>query len=321
MRAVRFHHHGGPEVLRCEDVNDVEAGPGHVVVAVSAAGVNFADTLLRSGSVGAGTLPLPMTPGFEVAGTITAVGAGVDPNRIGQRVAATTPGSGGYADYALAADTATHAIPDNLDEHTAAAVLGQGASALGIIDTAHLTSNDTVLIPAAAGGVGSLMVQLAKHTGATVIATVGGPAKIDVATQVGADTVIDYTNDDWPHEVRDAAGGQLQVIIDTIGGPFTATALPLLAPITGRLVICGASAGPATVDTARIMRANITVIGYASATRRDDRHQQRRIQALALAAQGRLQPVIGTILPLEQAAVAHQMFADRTNIGKTILAP
>ncbi len=187
MRAVRFHAYGPPDVLRVDDVPDPRPGPGQILVRVSAAGIGFADVRIRAGQMRTvlTDLPLPYTPGFEVAGTVAAVGPGVDPTTVGSRVVATTAG-GGYAELALASAEAALPRPGSLDDPTALALLGQGATAVAVARAAALRAGDTVLVEAAAGGVGSLLVQLALRAGATVIAAARGARKLAVARRLGA---------------------------------------------------------------------------------------------------------------------------------------
>ena len=318
MLAVRYHRNGPPEVLVAEQVPDPEPGPGQVLVEVRAAGVNFADTLIRAGAPGSPPIPLPFTPGFEVAGTIVAVGADVDNGRVGQRVVASTLG-GGYAEFAAVTAVAALPIPESLDDQTAAALLVQGSTALGIINVARIESGDTVLVEAAAGGVGTLLLQLAKASGARVIAVAGGEHKLTVAEKAGADVAIDYTATDWPDRVREAGGGDIQVVLDTVGGAMSGQALQLLAPITGRMVLCGTTAGAPLIDAFDVLRRNVTIIGYSSAVLPPEDRGVRAARAIELGARGDLQPVIGSVLPLEQAAEAHRALENRETVGKVIL--
>ncbi|WP_326639943.1 zinc-binding dehydrogenase [Streptosporangium sp. NBC_01755] len=209
MRAVRFHEYGPPDVLQVDEVPDPEPGPGEIPVRVTAAGIGFADIQIRAGLMRSvlADLPLPYSPGFEVAGTVIAVGPDVDPVQIGRQVVGATAG-GGYAEKAVLPAVAL-SRPGTLDDHTTLALLGQGTTAVGVAEAAALRPGETVLVEAAAGGVGSLLVQLAKHAGTRVIAVARGEQKLDVAKRLGADAAIDYSTPDWRERVREAAGATL----------------------------------------------------------------------------------------------------------------
>lgn len=323
MRVVRFHEYGPPEVLRVDEVPDPQPGSGEVLVRVTAAGIGFADVQIRAGLMRAALpeLPLPFAPGFEVAGTVVAVGAGVDARTVGRQVAGATSG-GGYAELAVLQAASAVPVPGALDDRTAVALLGQGATAVGVAEAARLTSTDTVLVEAAAGGVGSLLVQLAKRAGATVVAAVRGAPKLVVAKELGADVVVDYSTPDWPRRVRDAVGGSVSVVMESTGGAVSEAAFELLAPVAGRMVIYGTTSGqPPRFDPLAVYHKAVSVTGFASVALPAQRLARLRDQAFALAESDELRPVIGTVLPLAQARAAHQAFEDRAAVGKTILTP
>jgi NADPH2:quinone reductase len=324
MRAVRFHDYGPPAVLRVDDVPVPQPGPGDVLVRVAAAGIGFADVQIRAGLMrrtALPDLPMPFSPGFEVAGTVVAAGPGVDPATVGGRVVGATAG-GGYAEMAVMSAAAALPRPDGLDDHTALALLGQGSTAVGVARAAALRAGDTVLVQAAAGGVGSLLVQLARRAGATVIATARGGRKLAVAEQLGAHAAIDYTAPDWHDQARDAAGGGVQVVFETTGGPVSAAAFGLLTPGTGRMVVYGTTSGQApSFDPLAVYQRGVSVIGFASMALGPERRAELREEAFSLAAAGDLTPIIGAVLPLSEAAAAHRAFEERTAIGKTILTP
>ncbi|MBT2413954.1 zinc-binding dehydrogenase [Streptomyces sp. ISL-12] len=324
MRAVRFHAYGSPDVLRVDEVPVPQPGPGQVLVRVTAAGVGFADVQIRAGlmrQTALPDLPMPFSPGFEVAGTVAAAGPGVDPTTVGRRVVG-APAGGGYAELALVSADAALPCPDALDDHTALALLGQGTTAVGVTRAAALHAGDTVLVEAAAGGVGSLLVQLARRAGATVIGAARGEKKLAAAEQLGAHIVIDYTAPDWHEQARDAAGGSVQVVLETTGGPVSAAAFDLLTPGTGRMVIYGTASGQAPrFDPLAVYHRGVSVTGFASMALAPDQQARLRDEAFGLAAVGELEPVIGTVLPLSQAAAAHRAFEERATIGKTVLTP
>jgi NADPH2:quinone reductase len=249
-----------------------------------------------------------------------AVGPDIDPTQIGRRVAGAT-GGGGYAEMAILPASALPR-PGTLDDHTAVALVGQGTAAVGIAEAAAIQPGETVLVEAAAGGVGSLLVQLAKHASATVIAVARGEKKLDVARQLGADAAIDYSAPDWHERVREAAGGSLHVVLETTGGPISKTAFGLLAPGTGRMVVYGTTSGQAPqFDPLDVYHRGVSVTGFASAVLAPEHLARLLSRAFDLAGTGELKPIIGTVLPLAEAATAHQAFEERATIGKTILTP
>ncbi|MFC3994536.1 zinc-binding alcohol dehydrogenase family protein [Nocardiopsis sediminis] len=323
MRAVRFHRYGPPGVLSLDDVPDPRPGPGEMVVRVAASGIGFADVQMRAGLMRAmlPDLPLPYSPGFEVAGTVSAVGPGGDPAMVGEQVVGATPGGGGYAELAILPAASAVSVPKGLDDRTAVALLGQGATAVGVAEAAGLGPGDTVLVEAAAGGVGSLLVQLAKRAGARVVATARGEEKLAVARSLGADDVVDYSEPGWDRRVRDAAGGGVSVVFEGTGGSVSEAAFDLLAP-GGRMVVYGTAGGQApSFDPAAVYQRRLTVVGFVSAMLPPERLALLRDGAFALGADGGLKPIIGAVMPLGQAAAAHQPFEDRKTIGKTILVP
>ncbi|MEJ7862029.1 MAG: zinc-binding dehydrogenase, partial [Pyrinomonadaceae bacterium] len=204
MKAIRIHEFGGAENLRVEEIEKPTAGADEILIKTAAAGINFADTMLRQNKY-LFSPELPFTLGFEVAGTIEAAGANVQKLKVGQRVLATIRG-GGYAEYAVADWRTIVPIPDNLDFGKATVLLVQGLTALGLL--ADLKSGQTILIHAAAGGVGSLLVQLAKHKGAKVLGTASTTEKLEKVVALGADVGINYTESDWTDEVLAATDGK-----------------------------------------------------------------------------------------------------------------
>jgi NADPH2:quinone reductase len=321
MRAVSFHEYGPPEVLRVQEVPDPEPGPGQLLVQVSAAGITFADVQIRAGLLPAAQIPLPFVPGFEVAGRVIAVGPDVDPAMISTQVVGTVPG-GGYAEMAIVPAASTRLRPEALDDHTAVALLGHGTTAVGVVEAAALRPEDTVLIEAAAGGVGSLLVQLAKRTGATVIATARGERKLAVAKRLGADVVIDYSTSDWHEQVRDAASGSVSVVLETTGGAISQAAFDLLTPGSGRMVIYGTTSGQQPqFDPLAVYHRGVSVTGFASVALPPEQLARLLDHAFALGSSGELQPIIGDVRQLSEAAAAHQAFEQRATTGKTILTP
>jgi NADPH2:quinone reductase len=323
MYAVRLHAFGPAENLRYEQVDDPIPGRGEVLIEVRAAGVHLADTVLRSGrQVGPMPLPdLPSIPGREVAGVVQALGPDVDGSWLDRRVAAHLGplGTGGYAQFVCCPVEVLHPVPDGLTEEAAVAMIGTGRTALGILASAQLTAGDVLVVTAAAGGVGSLLVQAGRQAGATVVGLAGGPVKVDQVRQLGAEIAVDYDRPGWPELVRDQlAGRAVTVALDGVGGAAGRAVLELLDP-GGRLVLFGWSSGqPTPLSTMDIIGRGLTVSSvlgrlgglYALASR-----------ALAEAAAGRLVPLVGQRFPLAEAAQAHTAVAGRGTVGKTVLVP
>jgi NADPH:quinone reductase len=322
MHAIRLHEFGPAENLRYEEIPDPEPGPGEVRVRVEAAGVHLLDTSLRSGDTGGAPIALPelpTTPGREVGGTVDAIGPDTDESWLGRRVVAHLgAGPGGYAELALVSATALFPIADPLDAAAAVALVGTGRTTAGVLEAAALRPDDVVLIPSAAGGMGSLFIQSAKQLGATVIGLAGGADKVELVRSLGADAAIDYLTSDWPEQVRKALDGrELTIVLDGVGGDVGRAALDLLAP-GGRLVMFGFTAGtPTRVTTDDIVRG-ITVGWPLSQFR--GRIPELAAYALQEGAAGRWLPLI-TRFPLAKAADAHRALADRTTVGKVVLIP
>ncbi|WP_194814002.1 zinc-binding dehydrogenase [Nocardia sp. XZ_19_385] len=322
MKAIVMTGVGGPEVLVPREVPEPRPGAGDVVIRAAAIPVLFAETRLRSGEY-----PLPVEPpflfGFQAVGTVTEVGADVDAGLIGQRVAMATMGFGAYAEYVCAPATSVTPLPDGLSATDAAAVLMGGSVALTLLDTARLTGSETVLIEAAATGVGAALTQLAKNSGAArIIATAGGPAKIAHARKLGADEVIDHTDPSWPTHLHETlTSTTLDVVFDSIGGPTAAALLDTVTPLHGRILSYGFLSGtPAQISAADLIPRGLTLTGCAG-PHWLTRVAQSRPAALNLAAAGTLIPQIDSILPLDEAATAHHLLESRTPLGTVILTP
>lgn len=258
MIAVQFSEHGAADVLQLVDLPTPRPGAGEVLIKVAAAGVNYADIWQRKGS-GPQPVQLPYVPGYEVAGTIEALGAGVTQVQAGQRVMAMLP-SGGYAAYVVAPAAQVIALPASLGYAEATALLSQGPTAVGLLNTGQYAS---VLVLAATGGVGSLLVQMAKNRGQQVIAAVGSEAKKAAAQASGADAVVSYAEADWVQQVRAATGGQgVAASFDAVGGHVGAGALQALGP-KGTGVVYGAASGePTTLPAQQLIGQMQVVRGY-----------------------------------------------------------
>ena len=345
MDAIRLHAFGPPENLVLDQVPDPVPGPGQVLVAVRAHGVHLLDTTLRRGEAAGGPLPLPALPtipGREVAGVVDAVGPGVDAAWRGRRVAAhlgATPDGGGYARLAVVPVELLHRIPDHVTAPDAIAMIGTGRTAVGILEIAELTAADTVLVPAAAGGLGTLLVQSALAAGARVVALAGGPEKVTLVRSLAGDahagrlTAVDYRGDGWLDEARAAvvrhAPDGATVLLDGVGGDAGTGAASLLAP-QGRLVLFGWSSGEANPAGDVDHDARDVTNSGAGARPRDVRWAvgpQARLRgdlfdlqerALALAADGTWHVVTHQV-PLAEAARAHRELEERATTGKVVL--
>ncbi|ULR51568.1 zinc-binding dehydrogenase [Streptomyces deccanensis] len=323
MHAIRLHAFGPAENLTYEKVADPEPGPGQVRIAVAAAGVHLLDAALREGVPGPGPTPeLPTVPGREVAGVVEALGEGVAETWLGRRVTAHlgfVPG--GYAELAVTEVERLHEIPENLDFAQAVAMIGTGRTAMGILLFADLGPDDVVVIPAAAGGLGTLLVQYAKNAGATVIGLAGGPVKTARVAANGADLAVDYTDPAWPEQVA-AYRGKATIVFDGVGGAAARESVALLAP-GGRHLVFGWSAdgikdgGPYVVEG-----VSETVLGEEMRRRAGgpDPIRTLELRALAEAAAGRLTPAVHRF-PLAEASAAHRALEDRGTTGKVVLEP
>jgi NADPH2:quinone reductase len=326
MHAVRLHAFGPADNLRYEEVDDPRPGPGQARIAVAACGVHLIDTALRAGRpMGPLALPeLPTIPGREVAGVVDAVGPEVDERWVGERVAAHLgPASGGYAELAVREIEALHRLPDGLADDAAVAMIGTGRTALAILEVAALTAEDVVLVTAAAGGLGSLLVQAARDAGATVVGVAGGPAKVQRVAQLGATFAVDYSAPDWSVAVRGALDGrEVTAALDGVGGAVGRGALELLGA-GGRLILFGFSSGtPTELSAGDLFGRGITVSAAIGArmAQRSGGLRDLEEQALAAAADGRLVPLVQRFA-LAQAAAAHEAIESRATIGKTVLVP
>jgi NADPH2:quinone reductase len=305
MHAIRLHEFGPPHHLRYEQVDDPEPAPGQVRIAVGAAGVHLIDAKIRAGEQ-MGPLPLPTLPdipGREVAGTVDAVGEGVDPAWLGRRVVAHLgPASRGYAELAVREAEHLHALPDEVPFEVAVALIGTGRTAMAILDVARIETGDVVLVTAAAGGLGTLLTQAARRAGARVIGA-AGPGK-----PVTADLVVDYTQPGWADDLE-----ELTVVLDGVGGAAGRAAFDRLAR-GGRHVLYGWSSGEMTqIGTGDIVARSLTV--SSALVRPGD---LRALEERALASG--LTPLV-TTFPLADAAAAHAALEARETVGKVVLVP
>ncbi|MEU2281935.1 zinc-binding dehydrogenase [Streptomyces sp. NPDC013178] len=326
MHAVRLHAFGPAENLVHEEVEDPRPAPGQVRVAVEAAGVHLLDTALREGM--RGPLPelpvLPTVPGREVAGVVESLGEGVDEAWLGKRVVAHLGfAPGGYAELAVTDVARVHEIPPNLDAAQAVAMIGTGRTAMGIVQFAELGPDSVVLVPAAAGGIGTLLVQYAKNAGATVVGLAGGPEKVARVRANGADLAVDYTEPSWPQKVRAHLGGRpATVVFDGVGGDVARETTALLGP-GGRHIVFGWS-GEGLHDGSAYLVEGVSeqVLGPVMMRKAggDNPIRTLELRALAEAAAGRLTPAVQRF-PLTEAAAAHRALETRGTTGKVVLEP
>ncbi|MFE3036214.1 zinc-binding dehydrogenase [Streptomyces canus] len=325
MHAIRLHTFGPAENLTYETVEDPEPAPGQVRIAVRAAGVHLLDTALREGHQGPAPRPatLPTIPGREVAGTVESLGEGVAGLWLGKRVVAHLGfAPGGYAELAVTDVDRVHEIPGNLDFAQAVAMIGTGRTAMGIVQFAELGPDAVAVIPAAAGGIGTLLVQYAKNAGATVVGLAGGPRKAALVAENGADLAVDYTDSVWADKVRAFLGGRpATVVFDGVGGDIARAAVALLGD-RGRHIVFGWS-GEGIHDGRPYLVDGVSeqVLGPAMLQKAGP-NPLRTLEhrALTEAAAGRLTPAVQRF-PLAQAATAHRALETRGTTGKVVLEP
>lgn len=324
MRAVVLREFGPPSNLIIDEVADPEPGPSQVLIEVAAAGITFVETQIRAGrGPTPGMLPpLPITLGNGVSGTVIAIGDGVDPAIVGTIVVTTTGGTGGYAERVAVSAAQVIPVPPGVSPVEAVALLADGRTATGMCRAVAVQAGEWVLVEAAAGGVGSLLVQLVKSAGARVVAAASSEAKLDIARDLGADVLVDYTDPAWPMNVRDATDGHgVDVVFDSVGGDIGSAAVSLLAD-NGRLCVFGVASGtPTSTDDDDLARRNVQVTGLRSLTWSAADMRELSQWALAEAAAGRLRPTVGQIFALADAAAAHAAMEARSTLGKTVLIP
>ena len=320
MKVIEAAHAGRPEVLQLVERPKPVPGPGQLLVQVGVAGVNFADTKLRKDAYFV-PAKFPFVPGVEVAGRVAGLGSGVTGWHVGDRVAGIRLDSGGgYAEFATLDVHLAVAVPDALDFQRAVAVLNQGLTAQGLVETApEITGGASVLVTAAAGGVGGLLVQLARLAGARmVIAAAGNTSKL-------SDGAISYADADWPTAVRDRLGSAgVDVVMDAVGGGVRQAALRILAP-RGRLIFYGSASGSSGIDDAaltQLLARSASLTGFAIHTpiRENSAWLARTLARLfALVANGQLLAPVHPAFVLADAAAAHAALESRSTTGKVLL--
>jgi NADPH:quinone reductase len=322
VKAIQFDRLGGPEVFKLVEVARPQAAPKTVLIRNHAIGVNFADTLFRRGQYAVAPV-LPDTPGIESAGVIEEVGEGVSGLAPGMRVAATVTKA--YAQYSVARASLVIPLPDFVSFEEGAAFPVQVLTAWHLLHSAHQTrAGDTVVIHAAAGGVGLAAVQIAKAAGARVIGTVSSAEKGALARKFGADEVVNYAAGDFATEVMRLTGGRgANLILDAVGKPTFEKGLGCLAPM-GHLALYGRAGGaPDPMNPFALFPNSIKVSGFMLNRRHTGAEQWERgiADSFALMKAKKLQLLIGGRFPLAEAAQAHRLMESRGSTGKLILTP
>ncbi len=321
-RAIRFHQTGGPDVLRFEDVQVGAPGAGEARIRHTAIGVNFVDVYHRSGLY---PMPLPSGLGVEGAGVVEEVGADVSHVRPGDRVAYTGP-VGSYSEVRLVPADRLVALPDGIDDRTAAASMTKGLTVQALVRRTHaVRAGETVLWHAAAGGVGLIATQWLKALGATVIGTVGSEEKAAIARAHGCDHVIVYTREDFPKRVRELTGGAgVPVVYDSVGKATFEGSLDCLAPL-GLMVSFGNASGAVPpfdigllAKKGSLFLTRPTVFTYIA--RREDL-ERGAVELFEVVRSGKVKVEIGRTSPLAQAAEAHRALEARETTGSVVLLP
>ncbi|MEU3908908.1 zinc-binding dehydrogenase [Streptomyces goshikiensis] len=325
MRIVRYHQHGTPEVLQVDEVEKPEPGPGQVRIRAEAIGVNFAGLQERAGEFYYGEgVALPACPGGDAVGFIDALGPGVEDFEVGERVASVIF-KDAFAEYSLARVKDLVPVPKEMDAAQATMLSSPAQVGLEVIQASFLKEGESVLVHAAAGAIGHLVVQMVKALGAgTVVATAKGEAKLAFAKELGADVVVDYSREGWEEEVREATGGAgVDVVLDSVGADVTLKSIGLLKPF-GRLVFYGSAGGGLdlpTVSLKDLAGKYLTHFSMGVMDKTVDNFDAVVDEVCAMVLMGKVRPVVHTRLPLEEAAKAHQVMEDRAQLGRVVLVP
>jgi NADPH2:quinone reductase len=323
-KAIVVHQIGGPEVLRFEDVEVPEPGPGQALVRHRAIGLNFVEIYFRSGVYPAPSMPF--TPGSEGAGVVEAVGPGVSEVRVGDRVAYVGGPMGSYSEARVMPARFLVKLPDKIDEATAAAVMLKGLTTEFLIHSAYeVEAGETILLHAAAGGVGLILSQWAKHLGATVIGTVGSDEKAKLAAAHGCAHTINYSREDFVARVKEITGGKnVPVVYDSVGQTTFMKSLDCLRP-RGLMVSFGQSSGVVPPFSINILSGKGSLyitrptLATYTATREDLEAAARRL--FAVLASGTVRCEVKRTFKLADAAAAHRALGDRATTGSSVLLP
>ena len=321
MKSVRIHEFGGLDVLKWEDAPEPAMRPHQVLIRVDSAGVNYADILRRGGGYPGPDLPSSL--GLEAAGTVEAVGDQVGGITVGQRVMAMGPG--GQAEYVAVNGNFVFPYPETLDPVQAGGMPIVFLTSYHLLKSrGQLQAGDTVLVQAGASGVGTVLIQLAKAWGARVIATASTQDKLDLCRSLGADVLINYTQQDFETVVNEESAGKgVELVLDAVGGEVLEKSVRCVTAY-GRLISYGnASQTPASVSSADFTGANRTVTGFSmgrSPVGSLD-HKGAMEEILPMVAQGKAKLIVDRVLPMSEVSQAHQHLADRGTRGKVILTP
>jgi NADPH2:quinone reductase len=322
-KAIRIHEHGGPEILKWEDMDIGDPGDGEVRIRHTAVGLNFIDCYQRSGLY---PMDLPLTLGTEAAGVIEAVGPGVEGLAVGQRVAYAGGQMGSYAEERIMNAGVLVPMPDGIDDETAAAMMLMGMTAhMLLVKCYPVSTGDTILVHAAAGGVGTILCQWAKHLGATVIGTVGSDAKAEIAKAHGCDHAINYSAENFAErvaEITDGAG--VPVVYDSVGKDTFEASLDCASNF-GYVISFGNASGPApAVEPLTLMAKGSLFLGRPTLMNYTADHALRLEAARALfeaVEGGAVKIEIGQTFPLAETAKAHAALEGRATTGSTVLLP
>ncbi|MBO2453011.1 zinc-binding dehydrogenase [Actinomadura barringtoniae] len=326
MKVIEAASFGGPEVLVAREEPEPNAGPGEVVVRVAAVDTLFVDTRIRSGWGGEFFgITAPYIPGGGLSGEVIAAGDGVPEDLVGSRVATYTNGlggKGGYAERVAVSADAVIPLPDEVGLNDAASLIHDGVTGMRLMENVAIKPGERVLVVGATGGMGILLVQLARAAGAQVIAAARGAEKLKLARELGADVTVDYSEPGWAERVLEATGGHgADVVLDGVGDEIGRAAFDATAE-GGRFSAHGATiSGFTELDPQEVERRRVTLYGIGDVQL--DLAERQRLAAAALAevAAGRLRPVIGKTFPLSDAAGAHTAIENRAVIGKVLILP
>lgn len=322
MKAVRAHEVGAPEVLRYEEAPSPAPGPGQALIDIKSVGVNYTDVASRKGTNPPASFP--WTPGREAAGVVAAVGEGVSEVAVGDRVAYAMH-TGSYAQQAAVPAWLLVSLPSDMEFSTGAATMLQGMTAHFLVfGITRLNAGDPVLVHAGAGGMGLMLIQMLKRLGTNVFTTVSTDAKAQLAEEAGADTVINYTAQDFEEEVKKATGGHgVRIIYDAVGLTTFAKGLKCLGR-RGYMALYGQASGPIPpmdADTLRGGSIFLTRPSLGDYTTTREELLQRAEEVLGWVASGQLKLHIGLTLPLSEAQEAHRQLEGRLTTGKILLTP
>jgi NADPH2:quinone reductase len=313
MKAIQISEFGGPEVMKLVDIDQPKPGSDEVLLDVTAIGINYADTHQVENSY-LSPQALPLVPGIEVVGT-----------HGGKRYLAAVS-SGGYAEKALAHTSSLFPIPDTVTDNQALCMLVQGTTAWHLLKTmAHLQKGESVVVHAAAGGVGTLAIQLAKLWGGKVIAVTSSPDKAALAKSLGADALVDAAEPDLAKAIRTANGGKgVDIVLEMVGGPTFDQSLLALADF-GRLITFGMASrtAPTPIHPGALMHGSKTVAAFwlANCFGKPALLDEVLVELFQMVTDGKLKPVIGATYSLDQAVIAHQAMLARGTTGKIVLTP